>query len=97
VSPSFFSKIAAALRIDATTVEHPVDSRSELDYHANMIVVGSNCFVLSDTGRTASVNPYNPEYAAKSIPIVDVPYCMRIQLLGRNIYLWPEMHCTFLP
>ncbi|CAJ1952671.1 unnamed protein product [Cylindrotheca closterium] len=79
--------VSPSLRIDATNVEHPMDSRSELDSHANMIVVGSNCFVLSDTGRTASVNPYNPEYAAKSIPIVDASLLYEDQVTGQEYIL----------
>ena len=33
-------------------------SRTELDTHANMPVVGSECFVIAKTGKTAQVHPY---------------------------------------
>ncbi|CAJ1938202.1 unnamed protein product [Cylindrotheca closterium] len=97
VSPSFFATIAAALRIEATNVEQSMDSRSELDSHANMIVVGSNCFVLSDTGRTASVNPYNPEYAAKSIPIIDAALLQEYILVVPNALHVPYMTHNLIP
>ena len=47
-------------------------SRTELDSHANMIVVGQNATVIDDTGRTASVSPFNPSYKAmKEVHIID--------------------------
>ena len=47
------------------------DSRTELDSHANMPVVGRNAFIISDTGRIADVKPYSPDYESMAIPIVD--------------------------
>jgi hypothetical protein len=46
-------------------------SRTELDFHANMPVVGRNAYIISDTGRVADVNPFTPDYDSKMIPIVD--------------------------
>ena len=37
------------------------DSRTELDSHANMPVVGRNSFIISDTGKIADVKAYSPE------------------------------------
>ena len=34
------------------------ESRTELDSHVNMPVVGSECYVIADTGRKAVVCPY---------------------------------------
>ena len=62
---------------DGTTKEM---SRTELDTHVNMPVVGLECYVISDTGKTAKVFPYRPDYESKEIPIVhaavqyDCPY-----------------------
>jgi hypothetical protein len=47
------------------------DSRTELDSHANMPVVGRCAFIISDTGRIADVHAYSPEYESKEIHIVD--------------------------
>lgn len=47
-------------------------SRTELDSHANMVVVGKNCRVLRSTGRTVDVNPFTPDYdAMRQVPVVD--------------------------
>jgi hypothetical protein len=48
------------------------NSRTELDSHANMVVVGNNCLVIEWSGRTAVVNPFTPEYEVlPEVPIVD--------------------------
>ena len=55
-------------------------STTELDSHANMTVVGLDAYVISETGRTAVIQPYSPDYDIKDIPIVhaavqyDCPY-----------------------
>ena len=36
-----------------------------------MVVVGQHAFVLSDTGRTAEVSAYTPDYNAMQVRIVD--------------------------
>ena len=46
-------------------------SRTELDSHANMPVVGKHCFILADTGKTAEVSPYTLDYDAMDVKIVD--------------------------
>jgi hypothetical protein len=40
------------------------ESRTELDSHANMLVVDRNAYIISDTGRIADVNPFTPDYAS---------------------------------
>ena len=40
------------------------ESRTELDSHANMCVVGKCTLVLSDTGKKADVSPFTPDYDA---------------------------------
>jgi hypothetical protein len=51
----------------------PVEvSRTELDTHANMPVVGCNAHVISKTGKTTEVSAYSPEYKPKRIELVDV-------------------------
>eukprot|EP00957_Ditylum_brightwellii_P176397 13432598-Ditylum_brightwellii.AAC.1 len=46
-------------------------SRTELDSHANMPVVGRHAYVISDTGRVADVSPFTPDYNFLKIKIVD--------------------------
>ena len=47
------------------------ESRTELDSHASMPVVGKNAYIISDMGRIADVNPFTPHYASMRISIVD--------------------------
>ena len=43
----------------------------ELDTHADTTVLGSNCVVLSYTGKECEVSPYSSEYKAVwNIPVV---------------------------
>ena len=76
----------------------------ELDSHANMPVVGKHAYILSDTGRTADVNAYNPQYEAMVIPIVDAavqfscPYTGNDYILVlRNALHVPAMEHHLIP
>ncbi len=42
-------------------------SRTELDSHANMPVVGRHAYIISDTGRMADVSPFTPDYASMQL------------------------------
>ena len=59
------------MTIDASddTIE---ESRTELDSHANMVVVGQHAFIINNTGKTAEVSPFTSSYdSLKNAPIVD--------------------------
>jgi hypothetical protein len=55
-------------------------SKTELDSHANMPVVGRHAFIISDTGRVADENAFTPDYEPMQLSIVntaiqyDCPY-----------------------
>jgi len=50
----------------------PEDSRTELDSHANMAVVGSNCIIVHNTGKSAQVSPFTSDLGVlQNVPIVD--------------------------
>ena len=79
-------------------------SRTELDSHANMPVVGCNAYVISTSKETASVAPYTPDYEAMEVPIVDAavlyecPYSgNRIILIVRNALYVPAMRNNLIP
>jgi hypothetical protein len=36
-------------------------SRTELDFYANMPIVGRHAYIISDTGRMADVSPFTPD------------------------------------
>ena len=45
--------------------------RIELDTHADTTVLGSNCVILSYTGKECEVSPYSSEYeAVQNVPVV---------------------------
>ena len=48
------------------------ESRTELDTHANMVVIGRNSQAISWPGQTVQVNPFTPDYKAlPEVPSVD--------------------------
>ena len=50
----------------------PVISKAELDSHANMVVLGNNCFIFESTGKTCNVEPFSSDLGiASNIPVVD--------------------------
>ena len=47
-------------------------SRTELDSHANMVVLGKESFIFESTGKTCNVEPFSIDLGiAQDIPIVD--------------------------
>ena len=52
--------------------DHQNIDKSELDSHANMIVLGKEYFIFESTGKTCNVQPFSDEFgAASDVPIVD--------------------------
>ena len=46
--------------------------RTDLDSHANMVVVGKYAEIINDAGRRAEDIPFTPDYESLSkVPIVD--------------------------
>ena len=79
-----------------TMVGDPLqDPKSELDSHANMVVLGKHCFVFEwSAGQSCSVHPFSESLGSvKNVPIVDAAiayYCPY-----RHIYFWFVMLCIF--
>ena len=47
-------------------------SRTDLDFHANIVVVDKHGAIANVTGRRAKIIPFNPDYESLSkVPIVD--------------------------
>jgi hypothetical protein len=71
-----YSLLATIMAADVDLVLDDEDmeaeqSRTELDSHANMPVVGRHAFIISDTGRVADVNAFTPDYEPMQLSIVD--------------------------
>jgi hypothetical protein len=69
-----------------------------------MPVVGRHAFIISDTGRTADVKAYSPDYESMEIRIVDAavkyecPYNgISYILVIRNALHVPSMHTNLIP
>ena len=54
--------------------DSPIYSRKELDLHADTVVLGRSCIILTYTGRECDVSPYSETYEfIKGAPIVMCP------------------------
>ena len=89
---------------DCMEIEHDESSRTELDSHANMPVVGRHAYIISNSGKTADVKPFSPDYRTMTIPIVDAavqydcPYGNKSCILViRNALYVPSMKNNLIP
>ena len=48
-----------------------LESRTDLDSHANMPMIGAGALVIAKTGKTCEVSPYTPDYPPMKVPLVD--------------------------
>ena len=60
-------------------------SRTELDSHTNMVVIGSESFVFKSTARICSIASFNPKLGVSSkVPIVDGAICYDCPYSGES-------------
>ena len=79
-------------------------SRTELDSHANIPVIGRNAYILSKIGETVDVAPFTPDYKPISVELVDAALkyeCLysgevKIPIIRRGLYV-PSMTHNLLP
>ena len=91
--------------INAVEGSGTADPRSELDSHANMVVLGRHAFIFESAGRTCSVKPFSDEFGvASNIPIVDgavaydCPYSKQtFILIVRNALYIRSMEHNLIP
>ena len=62
-------------------------SRTDLDSHTNMPVVGTHSTIISDTGRIADVSPYTPDYKSMQVKIVDAAVRYECPYTGQEYVL----------
>ena len=91
--------------IDMGTMEEVDESsRTELDRHANIPVIGKNAYILSRIGETVDVAPFTPDYKPIRVELVDAalkyecPYSGKIKILiiRRGLHV-PSMRNNLLP
>jgi hypothetical protein len=77
--------------------EKDTNSRTKLDSHANMVVVGNNCLIIEWSGQTAIVNPFTPDYdALPEVPIVDAAVMYECSTSSKEYILIVRMHFMYL-
>jgi hypothetical protein len=97
--------LANACNVDNAEVGHDENSRTEVDSHANMPVVGRNAYVISDTGKVADVSPFTPDYKSMQIKVVDAAVQYDCPYTGTSAYILvlpnalhvPSMRHNLLP
>ena len=61
----------AAAKAKRRPTSLPTEGRIELDSHADTIVLGTNCTILSHTGQSCEVMPYSDTYdAITNVPVI---------------------------
>ena len=78
---------------------------SQLDLHANMIVMGKHSYIISKSGLTANVNAFSQEVGCMlEVPIVDTlmvyecPYTAKLYfLVARNVLYVESMDHNLIP
>ena len=100
-------KINAAMIASAAEEPFELDTRTELDSHANMCVFGEDCFVFEWSGKTCSVTPFTDSLGkATDVPICDlaVAYDSLVDgmpetliLIFRNALCIPDMDHNLVP
>ena len=96
---------AQTSNISSTETVTVASPRTELDSHANMVVLGKYSFIFESTGQTCTVLPFSSELGmAKNVPIVDgaivyeEPYSGQPHiLLIRNALYIPTMDINLIP
>ena len=85
-------------------METRVESRTELDSHANMPVVGKHAYIIAETGKKVDMSPFTPDYKPLTIPLVDAtvkynnPYDGKIYILVlHNALHVPLMDHNLIP
>ena len=48
--------------------EMNVESRTELDSHANMPVVGKHAYIIAQTSKKVDASPFTPDYKPLAVP-----------------------------
>ena len=67
-STHLYHKIVASMEVDA---EMDGESRTELDSHANMPVVGREALIVEQSGKTLEVSPFTPDYKPIKVEVVN--------------------------
>ena len=100
-SSHIYHKIVASMEVD---IETDGQSRTELDSHANMPVVGRGALVVEQSGRTVEVSPFTPDCKPIEVEVVNaiIQYDSPLDgkdyiLVVQNALRVPSMSNTLIP
>ena len=100
-STHLYHKVVASIEVD---VEMDGESRTELDSHANMPVVGKEALIVEQSGKTVEVSPFTPDYKPIKVEVVNamVQYDSPLDgkeymLVIRNALCIPSMSNNLIP
>lgn len=87
-----YAMISEAIDTSDTTTDEP--TRTDLDSHANMTVVGRHAIILNTTGRTVSASPFTPDYKPLDVPVVDAAVLYECPFAGTRhiLVLFNALH-----
>ena len=98
--------IAKVISTPASDIDESItDPRTELDSHANIIILGKNSFMFESTGKTCNVQLFCSDLGmATNVPIIDgaltydCPYTGQVYiLLVQNALHIPSMKHNLVP
>ena len=99
------SRIASALDSTPDCEQDPYHcTRTELDSHANMPVVGNHVLVLNHHDKQVDVSPFSPDYSSLTVEVVDAAIKYDCNYTGEtyifiicNALLVPSMGNNLIP
>ena len=71
------------------------ESRTELDSHANMPVVGKHAYIIAKTGKKVDVSPFTPDCKLLTVPLVDAMINTTTHTMENHVYWYYVMHFMF--
>ena len=93
-SAQISATIATITALDAGDNEDP---RTELDSHANMVVLGAHAFIFESTNHICNVHPFDTSLGtASKIPIVDGSVVYECPYTG-EIYFLIVRNALYIP
>ena len=100
-SSHIYHKIMASMEVD---IETDGQSRTELDSHANMPVVGREALVVEQSGKMVEVSPFTPDYKPIKVEVVNaiIQYDSHLDgkeyiLVVQNALRVPSMSNNLIP